>query len=741
MGPRTPLYQSSSDFSAKWSMGTLNEIRTRQYCALCRLLIQAMPKTDSHLAANVDGGQDSDFQRLLLEGSQRECYLYWTADGMERVQQAQTDRVQHVECTRRLCIKWSHNPGDKAYIVLVAPNGKFTADGKINNGKWEPPTLFLGRLLTSLQQNSVDLIRSWLNICSQYHQEECQRRKYLLKKRRLDPRFRDFALTVVDVVDMCITELPGDPSDDARYVALSYTWGEETRITGGHGAPPKAKWMEHQPCRTTTRNIGALKQEDGILECFRGKMSRVLQNAIGLTQQLGYRYLWVDSLCIIQDDPLSWDIHANAMDIVYGEAELTICAADGDGPQAGLQALFPPEGSRYARHAEEYVADYELEGHERLQFILSRPSESYIAQSRWGRRAWTLQERLLSRRCLIFVGGRMYFQCQSTSMSEDIYSEAHIAGMSVELQEAPASILKRLDSDPLSVYKQCVELYTDRTLSHESSILEAFLGIATLINSSLGDGCELLFGLPRAHFDSALLWEPEGKPGIREGTTQRFPTWSWCGWKGTRITYRADTVAGLEIDRDEWVSKHTWITYYTRDGEGALRPVWDSSAGTSPEKTADDKFRGASWASDDQRYLHFSTRSCNFSLHEPTESDGSSARSTVGTGLRRFAILNAEGCFVGTCVLDASWSKAAKSGTMQQFIALSDAHDFATSERDFGALYGWVERNPVAWNLFNVMMIWYEEGNPDVAYRGGIGKVHKSAFGSTDNDWKEIILG
>lgn len=613
---------------------------------------------------------------------------------------------------------------------------------------------------------------------------------------------------------MCLTSLPDEPEEDgtmpdARYIALSYTWGEETRLSGGHGVPAKSKVMAEKLFRTTKKNIHALEVKDGIRHALEQNMPKAIQNAIYLTQNLGYRYLWVDSLCITQDDLLSWELNAEVMDVVYGNAEFTICAADGDSAEVGLKALFPPEDSRYTRHAEEFVVDYQLEGQKRLQLLLSWPSESYIEQSRWNRRAWTFQERMLSRRCIIFVAGRMYFQCRSTTMSEDIYSEADVAGWSVELYGAPARTLQRLETDPVSVYKKCLGMYTQRKLSYEKDVLAAFSGIANIIHSSLGPNCEPIFGLPNSHFDWALLWEPEERPEVRQ--EGRFPTWSWCGWRGKRITYKSSTVAGPEINLHEWLLKHTWITYYIRDGQGNLRLIWDplrhKSSGNieerwrgydSPEtglprgsepdgcphydyhgrpfnqqarrrgrvpklgekqfvrtvetyrrrvavlKPGTEEIRHKGFprkSRSDERYLQFWTWSNDFFLEEETPHDRFSDGSVVGTGLKRFAILDAEGDFAGTCVLDDSWSESARGGRAYQFIALSDARDFDVSEYGCWNFYSEDERDLVPWQLYNVMMIWYEEDKPDVAYRGGIGKVYKSAFGNTDDDWKEIVLG
>lgn len=233
---------------------------------------------------------------------------------------------------------------------------------------------------------------------------------------------------VIDVDMMCLTSLP----PDERYVALSYTWASE------------------QPFKSTSQNFRTYREKGGIQANLKN-MPRVIRDAIGLVRQLGERFLWVDALCIIQD---SDNLNTRLMDVVYGAAHLTICAADeasaattangshglnaaenmsvadgesqieADGPvsfkvgEASLKAFDPSERT-FDQHVHEYDPGYAPS----IQLMVSYLAETFVKRSRWDTRAWTFQERMLSRRCLIFVDGRMYFQCYTTTMCENIVSE------------------------------------------------------------------------------------------------------------------------------------------------------------------------------------------------------------------------------------------------------------------------------------------------------------------------------
>lgn len=181
------------------------------------------------------------------------------------------------------------------------------------------------------------------------------------------------------------------------------------------------------------------------------------------------------------------------MDLIYGNAVLTICAADGADAKAGLQAL----------HTEDDTSQLKADCARGVRLMVSRPPETSIKQSTWASRAWTFQERLLSKRCLIFTEGRVYFQCRSTGMSEEIYVDRRGAGWSLDLVSAPLQMFRVLWDRPLQVYMNCVALYTARHLTKSRDILAAFDGISNLLEKAMA--APLIFGLPSSHFDLALL--------------------------------------------------------------------------------------------------------------------------------------------------------------------------------------------------------------------------------------------
>jgi hypothetical protein len=343
----------------------------------------------------------------------------------------------------------------------------------------------------------------------------------------------------------------GDGDLYEPYVALSYVWGLKKNYT------------------TDILNI-RVHQQQASLQTYLDKIPKVIRDAIELVRRLGLRYLWVDSLCIVQNSKRSWNLNAQKMNIIYGNAHLTICAADGNDAWFGLKALDTSEHAKN-QHIEECAPGVRL--------MVSQLAETGINSSVWNTRAWTFQERLLSKRCLIFTEGRVFFQCRSATMSEDLVSESHGVGWSLDLAKALPQILHELKRRPIRVYMNCMSRYSERQLTQAKDILAAFNGVSNLISGVMQ--APFIFGLPSSHFDLALLWEPLRAVSRRVPREEEdfgdfiFPSWSWCGWKDGSMSYRPNQLEGVLTNVHEWLTEHTWIAWYIRDGRGNLRPVWD----------------------------------------------------------------------------------------------------------------------------------------------------------------------
>lgn len=680
-------------------------------------------------------------------------------------------------CTRRLRLRWEiKQPSEidelyETYVILVAPR---------NGG----PHLFLGRSphIIETDATGVALIRRWIGYCDTAHGDTCRS-----ETQGVRPSKSFFG--VIDLTDMCLTKLP----ENAKYVALSYTWGQS-----GHYF------------KTTTQNVRDLLKKGG-LRRMDILMPRTIRDTINLVKDLGERYLWVDSICIIQGIGRSWALNSRIMDQVYGNAYLTICAADGDGAGSGLQKLNLERGAGEMDSGElsHKIAQYDRD----LRLMATQPAENYIRKSAWNTRGWTFQERLLSPRNLIFTAGRMYFQCKCTARAADIISEDDSAGWSIEFKDSPLLMLQKLPTRPLYVYKQALELYMTRHLTNPKDILAAFTGLGNLVCNALGG--ELVYGLPSSHFDWALLWESRDaavpRPSEPGAGGEKFPSWSWCGWKDQVMEYKEQMLAGCEDNLHDWLVNHTWITWYIRDGYGNLRLVWNGDSKTAShqaeptwkgysfppnfDRTIHDKYGRFVTDNDEERktritesekfelildecpygvditsdtdlntdarssstekdmpYLQFKTWSAFFRI-EPESQDrlsenGDDHHAPTEKIFRRYSILDYKDDWCGTILLDKFWGdledkvRTRDLNVPLEFIALSDAKQFGEGEYDAWANYIPMTRKESSWDLYYVLLI---EAKNDISTRVGLGKVFKEAFENSckpeGKQWKEFILG
>lgn len=124
---------------------------------------------------------------------------------------------------------------------------------------------------------------------------------------------------------------------------------------------------------TTLQNIMLHRKHGGLENILADLPScHALRDAIDIVRGLGIQHLWIDSLCIVQNSTRSWNLDAPVMDLIYGHAKLTICAADGKDSSAGLKAMHANENAHH-QNIEECVTGVPL--------MVSRPPEIGIKAS------------------------------------------------------------------------------------------------------------------------------------------------------------------------------------------------------------------------------------------------------------------------------------------------------------------------------------------------------------------------
>ncbi|KAF2032132.1 HET-domain-containing protein, partial [Setomelanomma holmii] len=182
---------------------------------------------------------------------------------------------------------------------------------------------------------------------------------------------------VIDIELGCIMKV----SSDCQYAALSYVWGQ--------------KYPEE--IEATLDNLDALCTPGHL---YRIDLPKTIVDAISLCQKLSISYLWVDRLCIVQDDAAQKHDQISAMDAIYSSAVLTICAAAGNSSRSGL----PGVGITKRPFSRMNLALSDIE----IVPILTAFREC-LADGQWLERGWTFQESLLGGRLLIFTDWQIFY--------------------------------------------------------------------------------------------------------------------------------------------------------------------------------------------------------------------------------------------------------------------------------------------------------------------------------------------
>ncbi|KAF2503056.1 HET-domain-containing protein [Lophium mytilinum] len=303
----------------------------------------------------------------------------------------------------------------------------------------------------------------------------------------------------------CIIEA----TTEERFLALSYVWG----VTG--------------QIRLTARNLDSLMQPGAL---NRVELPRTISDAIVLCRLLNESHLWVDSLCIIEEEGDEKESQIMHMDSIYRRADLTIIAAAGPDCSSGLPGV---TRSRSITQFRVRVKDLDL-------ITVQTSVYEDLYRSTWNSRGWTFQESVLSCRRLIFLPDQVFFSCGVGDWIEDTCLEVFGAVKPFFWRRHD---FPRLDLDDLegrtkedlfrNVYVHLLNSYLRRDLSKIEDILNAFAGITTALRPYLG---LFFYGVPRELFSVSLTWSEDDIPARRPG----FPSWSWAGWvhsSTTKVTF------------------------------------------------------------------------------------------------------------------------------------------------------------------------------------------------------------
>lgn len=335
-----------------------------------------------------------------------------------------------------------------------------------------------------------------------------------------------------------------------QYAALSHRWGSRDTIA----------------CTTT----GTLSSRTNGIPL--DSLSQLFRDAISVTRRLGLSYLWIDSLCILQDSQEDWERESARMGDVFGCSEVTVSAVASEDGCSGF--LLPRD--RYMVPVNYRKSDTAAsEG----VIYFRRPRNclgTTIRNSALNKRAWVIQERTLARRVLTFAKSQVFWECREMLAGEGGPQADNMDHFNRRLVRLLQDLLVDRNSasrqaQVYSAWRRLVQEVSEAGLTYESDRLSTILGLSAHVQK--GTQSEYICGTWVDDLALELSWVVRPMNGemftCRLPSVPRAPSWCWSSLEGPirfmqddfkicsvcfeRIELKIDTYHPLKGPQARWV--------------------------------------------------------------------------------------------------------------------------------------------------------------------------------------------
>ncbi|KAL2808786.1 heterokaryon incompatibility protein-domain-containing protein [Aspergillus granulosus] len=284
---------------------------------------------------------------------------------------------------------------------------------------------------------------------------------------------------------------------NVRYAALSYCWGKSSFFS------------------TTRANFKCLKQDFNV-----SMLGQTLQDAVSVMRALGLHYIWIDALCIIQDDTQDWEKEVTTMADVYDNATITIAA---------FSAASVSEGFLHSRCPTPFTKQWTngcgvttaltarlqvVTGLHALDHNLFGSENPFLDPVQ--RRGWCFQEEILSRRLVIYSTNEVQWLCRSEKRCECSHASAI----------ASTSFLAQLRQDPFGFWAEKLPEYTERSFTFWKDRLPALSGLASVVQSLTSS--DYVAGVWLKDLTRSLSWTASPSDIKPCSSGYQAPSFSWA---------------------------------------------------------------------------------------------------------------------------------------------------------------------------------------------------------------------
>lgn len=369
------------------------------------------------------------------------------------------------------------------------------------------------------------VLSEWVRNCNQYHHECLPAPHAPLPTRVIDVgKDSDPTMKLYETAN----------GEIGQYTALSHPWGDAAT---------------HKPFQTLRSNYEAFKQE-----IVFDQLPQTFKDAVITTRAMGVRFLWIDSICIIQGPDGDFSDQAARMEDVYSSAYCVLTASRATGQHDGFLGT---------RTNNDFVAIRQDD--QRAPFYIAEMIDDFardVLDGHLNRRGWVLQERALAKRTIYFAHTQAYFECGKGVRCETMTKMNNHRASVLGDPNFPTVAMRSSRGGKIRVYQDVYETYSrlefscieDRPVAIgglEKRLLHAFNTFGGYGVFDDGPGGGLLQRSLAWHRgeDELSLTRIEFPTQAPRGHVMSVPTWSWMAYRGG-INYLDLPFSGVEWDRE-----------------------------------------------------------------------------------------------------------------------------------------------------------------------------------------------
>jgi hypothetical protein len=341
---------------------------------------------------------------------------------------------------------------------------------------------------------STHFLRENYYSCSIEH-EDCYQESSSLPKRVVDISKPEYRLVE-----------PHSGTKD-KYATLSYTWGDREFVMN------------------TSESYESLKQgfnKDTVPVAF--------QEAASIALDLEIHYIWIDTLCIIQDSIVDWEEQAAKMGDIFEAAAITIAASASPNPDYSLFGIRDPMCQEIELMTEAH-GDIVFKARRKIVRGIHAKNGRSLDTDPLDLRAWGLQEKMLSTRVIAFTGAELQWTCRTLKACE-CHQNSYPSQPLFPTAAGRPSVEERMKHS--KTWSEIIEEYSARNLTYPTDTLPALSGLASKYGAVTG--FTYVAGLWKESLVYDLVWQRHDKLSL-PSPSWLGPSFSWVSASGA-VNYR-----------------------------------------------------------------------------------------------------------------------------------------------------------------------------------------------------------